>query len=165
MHATNNARNSDTLKPVADLPIDDFEAALLPLLRHFTWALSGDSPKGWQTAYGLAAERWGAPIGLSVAHEIGKLVTALEQTRGALPRVQDPLSMDARLLVTLDEKYFLLMVHHMRRDETADARDAVWALTEGRALAAFIRQALSFAAGHSLVAPVVSGRAPVLRVV
>ncbi|KZM42919.1 hypothetical protein OA90_27245 [Labrenzia sp. OB1] len=165
MHATNNARNSDNLKPVADLPIDDFEAALLPLLRHFTLALSGDSSRGWKTAYGLAAERWGAPIGLSVAHEIGKLVTALEETRGSLPCVQDPLSMDARLLVTLDEKHFLLMVHHMRRDATADARDAVWALTEGHTLAAFIRQALGFAARHSLAAPLVSGRAPVLRIV
>lgn len=165
MHATNNARNSENLKPVADLPIDDFEVALLPLVRHFTLALSGESPKGWKTAYGLAAERWGTPIGLSVAHEIGKLVAALEETRGTLPRVQDPLSMDARLLVTLDERFFLLMVHHMRRDETADARDAVWALTEGRILAPFIRQALSFAARHSLVAPISSGRAPVLRIV
>lgn len=165
MHATSNAPDSENLKAVADLPIDDFEATLLPLLRHFTLALSGESPKGWQIAYGLAAERWGAPIGLSVAHEIGKLAAALEETRGSLPRVQDPLCMDARLHVTLDEEYFLLMVHHMRRDETADARDAVWALTEGRTLAAFIRQALGFAARHSLIAPPVSGRAPALRIV
>lgn len=165
MHGTNKARNSEALKPVADLPIDDFEAALLPLLRHFTLALSGESSRGWTIAYGLAAERWGAPIGLPVAHEIAKLVTALEETRGSLPRVQNPLCMDARLLATLDEEYLLLMIHHMRRDETANARDVVWALTKGHTLAAFIRQALSFAAKHSLVSRHASRRAPVLRIV
>ncbi|WP_395172698.1 MULTISPECIES: hypothetical protein [Roseibium] len=165
MHATQNPDQSASLTLAADLPIDDFEIALLPLLRHFTLTLSGEKPKGWQIAYGLAAERWGAPIGLSVAHEIGKLVAALETARGSFPKVQDPLCIDARLLVTLDEEYFLLMVHHMRRDETADAREAVWALTEGHTLAAFIRQALGFAARHSLVAPRVSRRRPILRIV
>ncbi|MEM0947466.1 MAG: hypothetical protein AAGB07_18535 [Pseudomonadota bacterium] len=160
-----NGQNSEVLKAVADLPIDEFEAALLPLLRHFTLVLSGKNPNGWQTAFGLAAERWGAPIGLPVAHEIGKLVAALEETRGSLPRVQDPFCTDARLLVTRDEERFLLLIHHMRRDNTAGARDAVWALTDGHALSAFIRQALSFAAKHTLVAPLASGRAPVLRVV
>jgi len=165
MHAKNNPEQSATLTSAADLPIDDFEIGLLPLFRHFTLALSGKNPKAWQLAYGLAAERWGAPIGLSVAHEIGQLVAALENTRGSLPNVQDPLCINARLLVTLDEEYFLLMVHHMRRDETADAREAVWALTEGHTLAGFIRQALGFSARYSLVTPNVSRRGPALRIV
>ncbi|MEM1079444.1 MAG: hypothetical protein AAGI09_13045 [Pseudomonadota bacterium] len=158
-------QQDNTLKAVADLPIDDFEAALLPLLRHFTLALSGEAPKGWRTAFGLAEERWGTPIGLSVAHEIGKLVAALEETRGSLPFVQDPFCIEARLLITQDEERFLLLIHHMRRDNTAGARDAVWALTDGYSQAAFIRQALSFANKHRLATPLATGRAPVLRVV
>lgn len=165
MPRSNESNHDVPLKALPDLPIDAFETDLLLLLRHFTLSLSGKSRDGWQVAYAWSADRWGAPIGLAIAHEVSKLVSALEETRGTFPHVLDPDFTDTDLVVTKDEEQFLLVIHHMRREHTNAARDAVWTLTQGKSLASFIRQAHSFAAKHSLVAPQNAGHVPALRVV
>ena len=57
----------------------------------------------------------------------------------------DPLDLDTRDLLTADEAQFIAMLHHMRRDETGKARDAVDALTRGQMDPDLIRAGLSFA--------------------
>ena len=165
MSRSTQTHKDSALRAITELPIADFEAGLLLPMRLFTLSLSGKSRDGWQTAYAQSAEKWGVSIGLSVAHEIGKLVKALEETRGTFPRVLDPDFADSDLFVTLDEELFLKVIHHTRREHMAAARDAIWILTQGQSLASFLRQAHSFAAKHSLIAPQAAGHAPVLSVV
>ncbi|ATF17199.1 hypothetical protein PhaeoP128_00539 [Phaeobacter gallaeciensis] len=130
---------------LADLGLDMFEVALLPQLRHFTTCLQTPQSQAWQLAYRSAAERWGETFGLAVAHALFKVVRCLHDLRGDHYVGHDALTLETRTVVTLDEAAFLRMLHHMRRDETPAARDAVADLSGGWMDPHVIRAALSFA--------------------
>ncbi|WP_415918955.1 hypothetical protein [Tateyamaria sp. SN6-1] len=59
----------------------------------------------------------------------------------------------------------MTMLHHMRRDNTDKARDAVELLTHGRMDPDVIRTGLALAARFSAGAPALSAKRPALRVV
>ncbi|AUQ55521.1 hypothetical protein [Phaeobacter inhibens] len=130
---------------LADLGLDTFEGALLPQLRHFTTCLQSPQSQAWQLAYRSASERWGETFGLAVAHALFKVVRCLHDLRGEHYRGHDALTLATRAVVTADEAAFLRMLHHMRRDDTPAARDAVADLTGGWMDPHVIRAALSFA--------------------
>ncbi|MFS4580979.1 hypothetical protein [Phaeobacter sp. C3_T13_0] len=129
----------------ADLGLDAFEVTLLPQLRHFMTCLLHPESQAWQLAYRSASERWGDTYGLAVAHALFKVVRCLYDIRGDLYQVHDALNLETRASVTADESAFLRMLHHMRRDETPAARDAVADLTGGWMEPHVIRAALAFA--------------------
>ncbi|ATG44629.1 hypothetical protein PhaeoP18_02701 [Phaeobacter piscinae] len=130
---------------LADLGLDAFEVALLPQLRHFNTCLQTPQSQAWQLAYRSASERWGETFGLAVAHALFKVVRCLYDLRGDHYLGHDALTLETRAMVTADEAAFLHMIHHMRRDDTPAARDAVAALTGGWMDPHVIRAALSFA--------------------
>ncbi|WP_405117391.1 hypothetical protein L0Z64_03980 [Phaeobacter sp. BS23] len=130
---------------LADLGLDAFEAALLPQLRHFNTCLQTPQSQAWQLAYRSASERWGDIFGLAVAHALFKVVRCLYDLRGHHYVGHDALTLETRTVVTADEAAFLRMIHHMRRDDTPAARDAVADLTGGWMDPHVIRAALSFA--------------------
>ncbi|MEK0164748.1 MULTISPECIES: hypothetical protein [Phaeobacter] len=130
---------------LAELGLDPFEVALLPQLRHFTTCLREPQSQAWQHACCSAAERWGESFGLGVAHALFKVVRCLHDLRGELYQGHDALTLSTRASVTADEAACLRMLHHMRRDNTPAARDAVADLTGGWMDPHVIRAALSFA--------------------
>ncbi|APG46006.1 hypothetical protein [Phaeobacter porticola] len=130
---------------LAELRLDAFEAALLSPLRHFTICLRRPESQAWQLAYCTASERWGDTFGLAVANALFKVIRCLHDLRAETYQGLDALDLETRNLVTADEAAFLRMLHHMRRDETAPARDAVADLTGGWMDPHVIRAALSFA--------------------
>jgi len=146
---TDDTESHATLVPLRHADCDAFERDLLPLLRHFLAAQLGDSSRGWHLAYGLAAEIWGERIGLPVAHGLAEVTFVWLNARLSAPDYRDPLCPDAGSLVTPDERMFLRMIHHMRRDQIGPARNCVDALTHGCMEPALIRSALAFARRHS----------------
>lgn len=156
------------LVPLASLGLDEFEIGLVPLLRHFVISLQSPETHSWQYAFKIASERWGDTLGLPVAQGMFELVQALYHGDKDELLVQDPLDPAARLLARREEALILHMIHYMRREETAGARDALWALTKGRSMSNVICKALGFAnrfpaAGRG--GPVANAVRPVLRVV
>ncbi len=148
--------------------LDDFECALLPLARHFWDTLTQSQPLGWHRAGQTASEHWGETIGLSVAHHLFKVTQALDDCRSTPLQYKDPLCISSRQHINEDELQFLLMLHHMRRDQTVQARAAVMYLTDGNMDPYFIRSAIQFSTrfscGHQTIRQ--SGAPqPVLRVV
>lgn len=131
--------------PLSFCELDDFEEGLLPILRHFMMNLTKPEAQAWQHAFKIAAERWGETLGLSVAHALFKLVNYTFKARRHPFECIDPLSIDQRNFVTRDEQSFLQMLHHMRRDETPQARDAVANVTGCTMDPDVIRAGLSFA--------------------
>jgi hypothetical protein len=105
--------------------LDEFEEGLLPVLRHFMMSLAEPERQSWQFAYKIAAERWGETLGLPVANTLFKLIQFTSKARRVQFNAIDPLALEDRGFVTRDERAFLRMLHHMRRDETGRARDAV----------------------------------------
>lgn len=144
---THPARQDYTapLLPLAHCGFDAFETGLLAVLRHFLASFAYPEGHGWQLAYGTAAERWGDNIGLPAAHELLGIVRAVLSARPEGLWFQDPLCVNTRDSATADERAFLGMLHHMRRDATPRARTAVEALTEGRMDPDVIRTGLCFA--------------------
>lgn len=132
------------------LRCDAFERSLLPVIRHFLTTLDGSEPKGWHRAYSIAAENWSETLGLSVAHHLQKLLHAVTDCRPDDIDYRDPLCPEARLTVTEDEQFLIEMLHHMRRDQTAQARVCVDYLTRGRMDPDVIRGGLRFASRFSL---------------
>lgn len=125
--------------------LDEFEEGLLPVLRHFMMALAEPERQTWQFAYKNAGERWGETLGLPVANALFKLVQFTAKARRVQFNAIDPLALEDRGFVTRDERAFLRMLHHMRRDETARAREAVADVTGCTMDPDVIRAGLSFA--------------------
>lgn len=131
--------------PLVAYGFDPFEEKLLAILRHLVTEALAPGQASWHRAFVIAGETWGEQQGLAVAHALWSVVRELIALRGAEFAFNDPLDIDMRGLVTVDESQLLAMLHHMRRDETAAARDAVEELTHGRMDPDLIRAALAFA--------------------
>lgn len=141
---------NDNLTPVSNLSFDEFELGLLAVARHLSKSYEVPEGQSWQHAYVIAVERWGEQIGLSVAYSLMKVMRAVCRCRPGGLAVQDPLCCEARIFATEDEIALIGMLHHMRRDQTPDARNAVQTLAFGRNDPSVIHAGLSFANRFSL---------------
>ncbi len=146
---------------------DGFERGLLPVMRHFVLSLTQPKTQAWQHAFSVATERWGRDQGLVLAHLVFKIVKATLHTRPIGLACNDPLCFETRHELTCDECALLRMLHHMRRDETPAARDALNELTGGYPDAHLIQAGLTLASQFPTngVGPGQSARRPTLRVV
>lgn len=124
---------------------DDFERGVLAIARHLLTSLSDPDTQAWRHAFAIAVERLGETQGLAAAHHMSKLLHSLGQSLPESIQFNDPLCPKAREHVTLDELSLLQMLHHMRRDNTPAARDAVDRLTGGRMDPHVIRSGLALA--------------------
>jgi len=138
-----NKTNTDLTRLDA-LPLDAFERSLLPLIRRFVRTFeSGDVVECCRT-FDRAVEQWGEPIGLSIAHLLQKLILAIHKSRKCPLQCFYPRQRSDHGFVSEDERILLTMLHHMRRDQTARARDALGALTGSRMSPDLIRASLTF---------------------
>ena len=135
---------------------------MLAVARYFFLARSVPEQQSWQVAFSVAVERWGPDIGLPVAFALSKLVRAVADVRTDFAS-GDPFDNDARERVSFDEAIMMRMLHHMRRDQPPDARDAVEVLPRGLMDPHVIRAGVAGAARFGCGAPV--RRRPDLRVV
>lgn len=149
------------------LDFDEFELGLLPLMRHFLASFETPALQSWGLAYAIAVERWGETIGLTVAHRLQKVIRAVLEARNHSVSFHDPLTPASREFATRDEVSLLLMLRHMRRDETAEARDAVYEISSGKMDPRVIRAGLAFASRFScgVRSQNAPSAQPVLRVV
>lgn len=138
------------LTPIHTKGFDEFELGLLVLLRHFSKCYKEPEQHGWQNAFVIASERWGELIGLRVAYSLMRVIQSIRRCRPAGVHVLDPLCIETREYLTPDEAAFIGMIHHMRRDETPQAREQVQVLGYGRNDPAIIHAGLSFANRFSL---------------
>ncbi|GAB1363208.1 hypothetical protein MASR1M32_24440 [Rhodobacter sp.] len=134
--------------PLALLGLDTFETGLLAVMRHFLTAFTRPETQGWQTAFGLASERWGEATGPQIAAGGLGLLQTLRRTRRREFMYANPLCPGCRMQVTGDEAHLMRMIRAMRRDRTDLARAEVLALTGGTMDPALIRAGLAFAARH-----------------
>lgn len=140
----------DDLTLLRAMPYDDFELGLLAVLRHFSKSYEAPEQQAWQHAYMIAVERWGERIGLTTAYSLMKVVQAVCRCRPTGLNVRDPLGPDVKSYASSDEIAFINMIHHMRRDETPQARASIQSLAFGRNDPAIIHAGLSFANRFSL---------------
>lgn len=149
------------------VPFDEFELGLLAVARHLVLSFSEPERQSWQVAFRIAEERWGETLGLAATHLTLKLVRAVLRTRSATFACHDPQDLEARAHMTGDEQSLLRMVHYMRRDQTAPARDALAVLTHGHMDPDVIRAGLGLAARFAKGATGVRAVAPrpILRAV
>lgn len=155
---------------LSDLHADGFEIGLMAVMRHFLMARQRPDSQAWEHAFQVAVERWGDEIGLAAAFKASAIIRAVLKTRKGSFDYCDPLDPDQRGQVAQDEILLIRMIHHMRRDNTTAARDAVDQLAHGRMDPDLIRAGLAlahrFPAG--ITAPNPQGRAtkrPVLSIV
>ncbi|WP_196223530.1 hypothetical protein [Roseibium sp. RKSG952] len=133
-------------RPAAGRPeFDDFELGLLPVMRHFILSFADPDTQSWQHAYSTAIERWGVDQGLNIAHLVYKIVKVTLHCRPAGLAFNDPLCLEQRGSLTCDELALMKMLHHMRRDNTPEARDAVNLVTGGYPDAHLIQAGLTLA--------------------
>ncbi|MEM9639014.1 MAG: hypothetical protein AAGA94_15295 [Pseudomonadota bacterium] len=158
-------RDVITADALNSIGCDSFERGLLAVARHFLNAFEDPKSQAWQHGYTVAVERWGETIGFPAAHAMSKLIRALLRGRADGISFFDPLCVEARTRVSADEALLMKMLHHMRRDQTSPARDAVEALTLGRMDPDVIRAGLSLASRFSAGCPAASVQRPSLRVV
>lgn len=133
---------------VETLGLDPFETGLLAVLRHFLTAYARPETQAWQTAFTLAAERWGAARGPQIAMGLLPLLQSLRGARRGAFDFANPLCVTCREYATGTEAAFMQMLQAMRRDRTDLARGAMLILTEGTLDAGLIQAALAFAARH-----------------
>jgi hypothetical protein len=145
MTVSNFAVEVTNAEPLEDFGFDALEAGLLPVFRHFMKSFENPEAQAWQSAYLVASEKWGETLGLGLAQSLLKVIKYLRLHRRNGVCFHDPLCLEARKMVTPDEAALISMLHHMRRDQTSDARIAVEELTLGTLDPDIIRSGLSFA--------------------
>lgn len=128
------------------IEFDEFEQQLLPVVRLFVQAFETPEDHSWHRAFALSADTWQEPVGLSIAHRLQKLVRSVLRCRGWVFQANDPRFASDNDRLTEDESLLLGMLHHMRRDDTKQARGCVERLTRGFMDPDVIRNGLSFAA-------------------
>lgn len=148
-----NGASKNGLVPVSDIKCDSFELGLLPIIRHFLMSLTGQRPDAWFLAYAIAAERLGERIGFPVAHGLAGITERSIELLDTHPPFKDPLSADNRSVATEYEAAFLEMMHHMRRDQTQQARAKAAIVMQNREDPGFIRACLAFARRHRVGDP------------
>ncbi|MEM6656900.1 MAG: hypothetical protein AAF496_08360 [Pseudomonadota bacterium] len=134
-----------TSETTVQFQFDDFELGLLPVMRHFILSFAEPETQSWQHAFSVAIERWGQDQGLALAHLVFKIIKAGLHCRPYGLAFNDPLCVESRRDMTCDELALMRMLHHMRRDETPEARDAIGQLTGGYPDAHLIQAALTLA--------------------
>jgi hypothetical protein len=132
--------------PLETLGLDAFETGLLAVLRHLLTAYSRPESQAWQTAFEIAAQRWGLARGPQVAMGLLPVLQALRSARRADFEFANPLCRTCRHFATDTEAAFLRMVQAMRHDRPDLARPAVLELAEGRMDPVLIQAGLAFAA-------------------
>lgn len=130
---------------VENLPFDSFEVGLLTVSRHFLDVMRCPETQAWHLAYSIAAERWGDRIGLPTAHLLARFLKYVVQCREDNFDHTDPFCEQSCGLATADEIALLYVLHFMRHDNSAAARNAVEELTQGRLDPDVIRAGLTFA--------------------
>ena len=151
-----------------DLHCDPFELGLLPVSRHFLTGASATEPLKWQRGYSVAVDQWGESVGFPAAHLLLSVLEAANTARDGMFRFQDPRNPQADHTATEDEALLIRMLHHMRRDQTPQARRCVEFLTAGQMNVDLVRTGLSFARRFQAGAPVGhfrQVRRPMLQVV
>ncbi|NRB00991.1 MAG: hypothetical protein HRU32_14460 [Rhodobacteraceae bacterium] len=127
------------------LELDEFERGLLTVARHFFTSFETPAMQSWGHAFAVADERWGEALGLAVAYRLQKVIRAVLDARDHSICFHDPMTPASRDFATGDEVNLLFMLHHMRRDETGEARAAVMALCLDMMDPHVIRAGLAFA--------------------
>ncbi|MEL6467685.1 MAG: hypothetical protein AAFO78_02920 [Pseudomonadota bacterium] len=149
---------SDTNPTLLDaLPFDDFEKSLLPLVRHFVGTLETGDAIECCHIYDRAIQTWGDPVGLSIAHILQKLILALKRSRNCPLQCFYPAHCDDPKFISENERSLLTMLHHMRRDQTKGARDALDKLAFGKRDPKVIQTALTFSNRYAAGAPLQAG--------
>ncbi|MFY2823533.1 hypothetical protein [Ruegeria sp. MALMAid1280] len=161
------AQSDAGLVAIVDLPLDDFETGLLSVIRHHLDALNCPESQAWHRAYTIATEQWGDAIGFPAAHLLARFLKYVMKLRGGSFDYADPFGEHRKDWLSSDEAALLLVLHHMRRDNTSAARKTVEQLTQGWMDPDVIRSGLTFAnrfpAGQ--MRPLHKDERPKLRVV
>ncbi len=134
---------TDMLNEVDQL--DRVSGALLPIIRHFLDAFQRPESLGWRHANSTSIGVWGEARGLSIANGVQIFLAAVLKNRPVPVRYIDPLNIDERKKLTLDEIDILTLLSVMRSDQTARAREIIIGLTGGQIPDQIVRSGLKLA--------------------
>lgn len=127
------------------LGLDADETMVITLLRHFLASFSDPHCPGWQRAFVIGVDYWGAQRGPLVAVAALSVVQALRAARPCTFRHADPLCPVARRFASAEEATAMRMLQAMRAGLTGAARAQVARLTGGRIDPALFRAGLALA--------------------
>ena len=125
--------------------LDAVNKALLPVIRHFLNAFLDPQTLGWRAALATAAGTWGEARGLAIANAVQAFLSAVLNSRPVPLVYCNPLDLDARTGLTLDEVDLLALIAMMRADKTPQSRESIARLTGGSILSSVVRPGLSLA--------------------
>lgn len=146
--------------------LDPIERAILPVLRHFLHAFQEPGSLSWRIGFATAVGTWGEARGLAIANAAQNFVAASLQARGVPIRYADPLDLNQRKELTLDEHAMLGVMTQMRNDNSAAARLQIEALIGSQIRANVIRTGLVLASHfQSQTQPRAQVKAPALKAV
>lgn len=123
-----------------------FEDQVLAIARHFFQAFASPASQAWIDAFGKAEREFPAPFGATIAHAVSIVINEVRVSRRRPFQFERPGTLAAAHGMTDTERYFVLVLHHIRRADRAAARAHALLLCEGndasRVLAAFERLAI-----------------------
>ncbi|MEM9631486.1 MAG: hypothetical protein AAGA50_09185 [Pseudomonadota bacterium] len=140
------------LLPLSNVGCDEFERALLPIVRDLNMTCVNPDMGNWLPVYGRAEKLWGAQTGLPLVYGLSQIVVSLVRIKGE--KLDILIASDAWAQgVTHHEQLLLLMIHHMRRGHTQAGCDFLLDLLDGEMDTKLMNEALAFARRHSCGTP------------
>lgn len=127
-------------------PLDAFERDVLKIARYFFEAFSCPAGHAWVDAFGEAERTFPIPFGATIAHAVLIAINAVRASRKRTFMFERPASVPGVFSLTDNERYFIRILHDIRRGDRASARSHALYLCEGndasRVLAAVERLAI-----------------------
>lgn len=126
--------------------LDTFEREVLNIARRFFEAFARPESHAWMDAFREAEQAFPAPFGASIAHAVLIAINELRASRRSVFQFERSGSASGARVLTDGERYFICVLHHIRRGNWASARAHALFLCEGndasRLLAASERLAI-----------------------
>lgn len=126
--------------------LDAYERDVVAISRYFFEAFARPDGHAWIEAFAQAERVFPVPFGASIGHAILIAINAVRASRRRTFIFERPGSVVGSFELTDTERYFIRILHDIRRDDRASARAHALFLCEGndasKVLAAFERLAI-----------------------
>ena len=123
-----NLKNTSVIE---NLSFDIFEISVLRIMRYFCEAVDQPARQTWKLAFREAEKIFPVPYGATIAHAISVAIDMVCVSRARNFCYFQWNSLQAKDLITDEERYFLMTLHNIRRGKKSAARSYAMMVSEG----------------------------------
>ncbi len=130
--------SSDGVSKISEYNFDNFELTILRVARLLFESNERPNAQTWKSAFLIAEQNFSSPFGASIAHIISISIDFMSNGRARNFRYIRVKSSNALSLITDEERYFLMALKSIRKNNISRANSYAVMLCEGPKINKFL---------------------------